>query len=191
MPLAHRRSRAALPHAAPPNLAPPRAGLPPPPDLRLARRAAAAAGVGALVLVLFQQGYAIEALQSDLAARPPVAVIDYAPVTAAIAEGRAPEEIEPLFRRLKAMSDALRGDGFVVLNRTAVDAAPPALVVTVDALAPRATAAPSPSPQPFSPAPAAPAAAAPVAAEPVASEPGLSDAEARALIGALTGEPRR
>lgn len=171
MPLAQRRSRTALPRAA----------LQPLPDHRLATLAAVTAGIGGLLFLLFQQGYAIEALQSELGARPPIAVIDYAPITAAIAEGRTPEEIEPLFRRLKAMSDELRAAGFVVLNRTAVDAAPTALVVTVDALAPRTAAASAPSPQPFSPASAAP----------VASAPGLSDAEARALIGVLTGEPQR
>lgn len=171
MPLAPTRSRPA----------PARTALPPLPDHRLATLAAMAAGMGGLIFLLFQQGYAIEALQHELAARPPVAVIDYAPITAAIAEGRTPEEIEPLFRRLKAMSETLQAAGFVVLNRTAVDAAPAALVVSVDALTPRTGPASSPPPQALPPAPA----------EPIPAAPGLSDAEARALIGVLTAEPRR
>ncbi len=131
--------------------------------------------------LIWMQGDAIEALKAELDARPPVAVVDYAPVAAAVADGRAPEEIEPLFRALKERAAALREDGYLVLNRAAIDGAPDAFVVRVD-----------PPPQPA--APLAVAAAPPLWTLPPepptrapAAQEALTDAEARALIDAVTG----
>lgn len=133
--------------------------------------------VGAL---LWAQGATIDALRAELDARPPVAVIDYAPVAAAVAEGVAPEAIEPLFRAIKERSETLRAEGFLVLNRAAIDGAPEALVVRVDpppAAVARASALPPALARAQGPAPVrAPAAPAT-----------LTDGEARALIGAMTG----
>jgi hypothetical protein len=137
--------------------------------------------VGAL---LWAQGATIDALRAELDARPPVAVIDYAPVATAVAEGVAPEAIEPLFRAIKERSEALRAEGFLVLNRAAIDGAPEALVVRVDpppAAMARASALP----------PALARAPAPGPARAPAARATLTDDEARALIGAMTGGASR
>jgi len=165
----------------------------------------ALAGVmGAMALgfgyLAWAQGSAIEglrrALDEGLATRPPIAVIDYAAVGAAVAAGQAPEAIEPLFTALKTRSAALGAEGVLVINRAAVDAAPPQIVFGA-AVAPETATAAIPAGSPAAPiqmpgaAPASapgpipPAAAAP--AQPRPAQEGLSAAEARALMGAIAG----
>jgi hypothetical protein len=136
------------------------------------------------------------ALDEGLAARPPIAVIDYAAVGAAVAAGQAPEAIEPLFTALKTRSAALGAEGVLVINRAAVDAAPPQIVFGA-AVAPETATAAIPAVGPATPiqTPVAsptvapglipPAAAAPARAGP--AQGGLSAAEARALMGAIAG----
>jgi hypothetical protein len=160
--------------------------------------------MGAMALgfgyLAWAQGSAIEglrrALDEGLAMRPPIAVIDYAAVGAAVAAGQAPEAIEPLFTALKTRSAALGAEGVLVINRAAVDAVPPQIVFGA-AVAPETATAAIPAGSPAAPiqtpvaVPTAPpglippAAAAP--ARPQPAQGGLSAAEARALMGAIAG----
>jgi hypothetical protein len=160
--------------------------------------------MGAMALgfgyLAWAQGSAIEGLRrtldEGLAARPPIAVIDYAAVGAAVAAGQAPEAIEPLFTALKTRSAALGAEGVLVINRAAVDAAPPQIVFGA-AVAPTVATAAIPAGGPAAPiqtpvaAPtAAPGLIPPAAAGPAQAQPaqgGLSAAEARALMGAIAG----
>jgi hypothetical protein len=160
--------------------------------------------MGAMALgfgyLAWAQGSAIEglrrALDEGLAARPPIAVIDYAAVGAAVAAGQAPEAIEPLFTALKTRSAALGAEGVLVINRAAVDAAPPQIVFGAAAAPETATAAiPAvgtvpPIQTPVAAGTVAPGFAAHAAAAPAQPQPapaGLSAAEARALMGAIAG----
>jgi hypothetical protein len=112
-----------------------------------------------------------------------------------VAAGQAPEAIEPLFTALKTRSAALGAEGVLVINRAAVDAAPPQIVFGA-AVAPQTATAAIPAGGPAAPvqtpitAPMAapgliPTAAAP--AQPRSAQAGLSAAEARALMGAIAG----
>jgi hypothetical protein len=158
--------------------------------------------MGAMALgfgyLAWAQGSAIEglrrALDEGLAARPPIAVIDYAAVGAAVAAGQAPEAIEPLFTALKTRSAALGAEGVLVINRAAVDAAPPQIVFGA-AVAPVTAAIPAGGPAapvqtPVAASTAAPGLIPPAGAAPAQARPaqgGLSAAEARALMGAIAG----
>lgn len=160
--------------------------------------------MGAIVLgfgyLAWAQGSAIEglrrALDEGLAARPPIAVIDYAAVGAAVAAGQAPEAIEPLFTALKTRSAALGAEGVLVINRAAVDAAPPQIVFgaavapdTAKAAIPAGGTVP-PIQTPVAASTATPALIPPATAAPTQPRPaqaGLSAAEARALMGAIAG----
>lgn len=160
--------------------------------------------MGAMALgfgyLAWAQGSAIEdlrrALDEGLAARPPIAVIDYAAVGAAVAAGQAPEAIEPLFTALKTRSAALGAEGVLVINRAAVDAAPPQIVFGA-AVAPETATAAIPAgglAAPVQTPVAAPTVAQglvpPAVAAPTQPRPapgGLSAAEARALMGAIAG----
>jgi hypothetical protein len=194
--------------------------------------------MGAMALgfgyLAWAQGSAIEglrrALDEGLAARPPIAVIDYAALGAAVAAGQAPEQIEPLFVAMKARSAALGAQGVLVINRAAVDAAPPHIVFgaaapgeqaagdaatdaaedaetdTAQGAAADAPAIPAgalryrgstdpgripaapPVQGPVRVAPTTPEPVAPDAAMPRPSRGSLSEAEARALMDAITGE---
>lgn len=160
--------------------------------------------MGAIVLgfgyLAWAQGSAIEdlrrALDEGLAVRPPIAIIDYAAVGAAVAAGQAPEAIEPLFTALRTRSAALGAEGVLVINRAAVDAAPPQIVFGA-AVAPVTAAIPAGGPAapvqtPIAAPTAAPTLIPPAAAAPARAGPaqgGLSAAEARALMGAIAGTP--
>lgn len=84
-------------------------------------------------------GAAVARLEAALELRPPLAVVDYGPITDRLAQGSAPKELEPVFRLLKDTSSRLREHGYLVLNRIATDAVPdPYLIpasLTADGLA--------------------------------------------------------
>jgi hypothetical protein len=113
-----------------------------------------------------------------------------------VAAGQAPEAIEPLFTALKTRSAALGAEGVLVINRAAVDTAPPQIVFGAAAAPQTATAAipavgpAAPVQTPVAVPTAAPALIPPAAAAPTQPQPaqgGLSAAEARALMGAIAG----
>ena len=116
---------------------------------------------------------AVAELDQGLALRPPLAVIDYGPVTERLAAGASARDLEPAVATLKSQAGRLQAHGYLVLNRAAVEAAPTALLVR-----------PDPAGLPPLPAPAT-GAAPPPAPGPVAIAPG----EARAVIEALTAPP--
>ena len=68
--------------------------------------------------------FAVAELDRALALRPPVAVIDYQPITARLAQGVAAKDLEPGFATLKGHSTRLGEHGYLVLNRASLDAVP-------------------------------------------------------------------
>lgn len=120
---------------------------------------------------------AMAELDRALELRPPLAVLDYEPITARLAQGTPARELEPAFAELKRWGDRLREHGYLVLNRAAADAVPEAYLVH-----------PDPADLP------APAAAPPLAATTLPPAPlpatgpslAISPGEARALIDTLT-----
>jgi hypothetical protein len=119
---------------------------------------------------------ALAELDRALELRPPLAVLDYEPITARLAQGTPARELEPAFAELKRWSGRLREHGYLVLNRAAADAVPEAYLVRPD---------PADLPVPMATAP--PPATPPTAPLP-ATEPSLaiSPSEARSLIDTLT-----
>lgn len=99
---------------------------------------------------------AVAKLEAALELRPPMAVVDYGPITDRLAQGSAPKELEPVFRLLKDTSSRLRDHGYLVLNRIATDAVPdPYLIptsLTADSLAALPAAQHQPQPAPDHPA---------------------------------------
>ncbi len=121
---------------------------------------------------------AVAELDQALALRPPLAVIDYTPVSARLAAGTPARDLEPVIATLKSQAGRLQTHGYLVLSGIAVEAAPAALLVRPDParLPPLPAVLPAPTPDSAAPAPTA---------GPVALAPG----EARAMIEALTAPP--
>ena len=122
---------------------------------------------------------AMAELDRALELRPPLAVLDYAPITARLAQGTPAKELEPDFAALKRWSGRLREHGYLVLNRAATEAVPEAYLVLPDPA--QAMPAPITPPPPLT-------AATPPAAPLPATTPSaaISPSEARALIDTLT-----
>jgi hypothetical protein len=70
----------------------------------------------------------IEALEADLALRPPIAVVDYGSIQAALVAGASPADLQPAFAEVKSLAAAYGRDGYLVINRAALEAAPQRLV---------------------------------------------------------------
>ena len=121
---------------------------------------------------------ALAELDQALALRPPLAVVDYGPVSARLAAGTPARDLEPVITTLKSQAGRLQTHGYLVLSGIAVEAAPTALLVRPDParLPPLPAAPPAPAPASAPPAPAT---------APLAIAPG----EARAVIEALTAPP--
>ena len=122
---------------------------------------------------------AVAELDRALELRPPLAVLDYAPITARLAQGTPARELEPAFAELKRWGNRLREHGYLVLNRAAADAVPEAYLFRPDPAdlpAPMATAPPPATPQ-----------AAPLPA--TGPSLAISPSEARSLIETLTTAP--
>ena len=122
---------------------------------------------------------AVAELDRALELRPPLAVLDYAPITARLAQGTPARELEPAFAELKRWSGRLREHGYLVLNRAAADAVPEAYLVRPDPAdlpAPMATA-PPPATPPAAPLPA------------ISPSLAINPSEARSLIETLTTAP--
>lgn len=122
---------------------------------------------------------AMAELDRALELRPPLAVLDYAPITARLAQGTPARELEPAFAELKRWSSRLREHGYLVLNRAAADAVPEAHLVRPDP-------ADLPAPMATAPPPAIPPAAPLPATGPSLA---ISPSEARSLIETLTTAP--
>ena len=121
---------------------------------------------------------ALAELDQALALRPPLAVVDYGPVSERLAAGTPARDLEPTIATLKSQAGRLQTHGYLVLSGIAVEAAPAALLVHPDPARLPPLPAELPAPAPASP-PPAPATA------PLAIAPG----EARAVIEALTAPP--
>ena len=122
---------------------------------------------------------AVAELDRALELRPPLAVLDYEPITARLAQGTPARELEPAFAELKHWSSRLREHGYLVLNRAAADAVPEAYLVRPDP-------ADLPAPMATAPPPATPPAAPLPATGPSLA---ISPSEARSLIETLTTPP--
>ena len=122
---------------------------------------------------------AMTELDRALELRPPLAVLDYEPITARLAQGTPARELEPAFAELKRWSSRLREHGYLVLNRAAADAVPEAHLVRPDP-------ADLPAPMATAPPPAIPPAAPLPATGPSLA---ISPSEARSLIETLTTAP--
>ena len=122
---------------------------------------------------------AMAELDRALELRPPLAVLDYAPITARLAQGTPARELEPAFAELKRWGNRLREHGYLVLNRAAADAVPEAYLVRPDP-------ADLPAPMATAPPPATPPAAPLPATGPSLA---ISPSEARSLIETLTTAP--
>lgn len=122
---------------------------------------------------------AVAELDRALELRPPLAVLDYAPITARLAQGTPARELEPAFAALKRWGSRLREHGYLVLNRAAADAVPEAYLVRPDP-------ADLPAPMATAPPPATPPAAPLPATGPSLA---ISPSEARSLIETLTTAP--
>ena len=121
---------------------------------------------------------AMAELDRALELRPPLAVLDYAPITARLAQGIPAKELEPAFTALKRWGSRLREHGYLVLNRAAAEAVPEAYLLRPDPT----QAMPAPVTPP--PVTAATPPAAPLPSS--APSPAISPNEARALIDTLT-----
>ena len=63
-------------------------------------------------------------IRSELAIRPPIAVIDYSPIANAVSLGVPLEQIQPFLRETKRRAAAYQAAGFIVINAASIDAAP-------------------------------------------------------------------
>ena len=122
---------------------------------------------------------AVAELDRALELRPPLAVLDYEPITTRLAQGTPARELEPAFAALKRWGSRLREHGYLVLNRAAADAVPEAYLVRPDP-------ADLPAPMATAPPPATPPAAPLPATGPSLA---ISPSEARSLIETLTTAP--
>ncbi|MEZ5933201.1 MAG: hypothetical protein R3F54_14870 [Alphaproteobacteria bacterium] len=68
-------------------------------------------------------------IREELAARPPIAIIDYGPIGNAVSLGVPPESIQPYFAEIKRRAQAYEAAGYIVINAASVDAAPDEMFV--------------------------------------------------------------
>lgn len=68
-------------------------------------------------------------VKSELATRPPIAVVDYEAIGNALALGVPAQEIQPYLEAIKKRAQAYEAAGYVVINAASVDAAPPDVFV--------------------------------------------------------------
>jgi hypothetical protein len=115
---------------------------------------------------------ALAELDRALALRPPVAVVDYQPITNRLAQGVPPKDLEPGFATLKGHSTRLGEHGYLVLNRASLDAVPERYVIPAQLDLP----APPPA-RPTTP--------------PASDGTALDRNEAASLIRSLTSPPAR
>ena len=64
------------------------------------------------------------AVRNELAERPPIAIVDYGPLAAALNGGEKPAAVQPYLAEFKRRAVAYRKAGYVVINAASVDAAP-------------------------------------------------------------------
>lgn len=121
--------------------------------------------------------FAVAELDRAMALRPPVAVIDYQPITARLAQGVAAKDLEPGFATLKSHSTRLGEHGYLVLNRASLDAVPERYVIPAQLDLP----APPPA-RPTTP---------PATTPPASDGTALDRNEAASLIRSLTSPPAR
>lgn len=143
----------------------------------------AMAGLAAAALITAH--WRIGRLEAALQARPPVAVADYGRISEALALGAAPEIMRAAFESVKAEAARLAAEGYLVINRATLEAAPDLATFGPDAASARALAegialalrgAVAAPPRVALPEPAAPAPA------------GMTEAEAQAILrGMLAG----
>ena len=74
---------------------------------------------------------AVADLDRALRQRPPIAVIDYQPITRRLAAGLPPAELAPGFATLRRQAAHLREHGYLVLNRAHLDAVPDRYLIPV------------------------------------------------------------
>lgn len=117
---------------------------------------------------------ALAELDRALALRPPLAVVDYQPITNRLAQGVAASQLEASFATLKGHSSRLADHGYLVLNRVSLDAVPERYLVPAQLDLP-ASPAPLSTPTPSLPAEGQGAA--------------LDAGEAAALLRTLTSPP--
>lgn len=97
-------------------------------------------------------------LQAELTMRPPLIVMDYAPLAAALGQGTAPEILQAGFAAYKARAARFQEAGFLVLTRVAVEAMPEGMLIPPPEVLPAAAGGPLPRPAPLSgPTPGSPA----------------------------------
>lgn len=93
-------------------------------------------GLAALALLaagaLISSHWRISALEAELASRPQIAIVDYSKLTSALAAGVSPLEMKPAFDNLKARANAFAGEGWLVINRASLEAAPEELIISTD-----------------------------------------------------------
>ena len=68
-------------------------------------------------------------VREELAARPPIAIVDYSPIGNAVSLGVPPETIQPYFTEIKRRVQAYEAAGYIVINAASVDAAPDEMFV--------------------------------------------------------------
>ncbi len=83
-------------------------------------------------------GVIAKVMDAELAKRPPIAIIDYRPIAAAIAAGEAPAAIQPYLSEIKRRAAAYRDAGYVVINAASIEAAPADVFVPPPADLPKA-----------------------------------------------------
>ncbi|MEO0761394.1 MAG: hypothetical protein AAFZ09_06235, partial [Pseudomonadota bacterium] len=122
----------------------------------------------------------IAGLEAALAERPAIRLADYSAISQAVAAGHDPQAILPLMVDLKRQTADLGEAGVLVINRAMVEGHVAALTVAPDpALVATLMATARPSIE-------APAAAAPTPERQTTSRTPMSEAEAAALLRALT-----
>lgn len=119
---------------------------------------------------------ALAELDRALALRPPLAVVDYQPITNRLAQGVAASQLEASFATLKGHSSRLADHGYLVLNRASLDAVPERYLVPAQLDLPPPPTPPAASPQ---------ASALPPDGQGAALDAG----EAAALLRTLTSPP--
>lgn len=66
----------------------------------------------------------VRAVQYELAERPPIAIVDYGPIVAAMGAGESPTTIQSYLIEIRRRAAVYEKAGFVVINAASVDAAP-------------------------------------------------------------------
>jgi hypothetical protein len=134
-------------------------------------------------------------LAAELVMRPPVVVVDYAPITDALGRGADPRALEAAFGSVKANVARFERAGYLVVNRVALETFPAGLAIPVPPLPVAAARAPGSAPPLAAAVPLGSGVpgfgAAPLALDmrpaPPAAAPPMSEGEAGALLRALLG----